>query len=514
MIFTSFTVLMKKTVDFGCSSLAIHSLQNFQKADHLLFVENKKMNYAKKAFMHATSLTVGVFIGSQYFASRMRAKAIELDRLEASKTQFEGAKIQKAEVEDQTVATSKHDESIRGRLEELLEKEHDDVLWPKYNLRLLGDCDEHTLELFQRFYRDIGLPSNTGQVNLFPRYLSVTDSRLRVPLFVAWTIPHLNNDKVVINSDRKYSRFQKSEYFGDVTDFNPTNEDYFSATYSRGHLVNCGDFTVFNQQAMNDTHLLANNIVPQDYDNNANYWLRMERFSRQLAEDFDNVHIIAGPAFVPTIYEQPEVKEGERKPRAPKGEVKHLIIGKNSVAVPTHLFRIIIAQKDKVTESNEKDTQYYAEAFLVPNAPVNKMDHLTKYSISLQELEEITGMRFLQKLEKGGKMKPLCCVSASPLLKYYNESQSPEEMGDDQEISNEKPEDNLCACNCDLPPWQDMDFQKVLWDKRATPQDIETKWNSLLQEYNWKPSKDIIRRKKAKLDELLKSSQNQQTVDQ
>ena len=49
---------------------------------------------------------------------------------------------------------------------------------------------------------------------------------------------------------------------------------------------------------MNDTFLLSN-ILPQNYDNNANFWYRMEAFCRNLTKQFNNVYVISGPLWLP-----------------------------------------------------------------------------------------------------------------------------------------------------------------------------------------------------------------------
>jgi hypothetical protein len=59
-----------------------------------------------------------------------------------------------------------------------------------------------------------------------------------------------------------------------------------------------------------------------------------------------------------------------------------------------------------------------------------------------------------------------------------------------------------CACNCDLPPWQDVEFNEILWKKTASKKEIEEKWEQFIKDTNWQPSKDIIKRKAKKLEEI------------
>jgi len=49
---------------------------------------------------------------------------------------------------------------------------------------------------------------------------------------------------------------------------------------------------------MNETFYLSN-IVPQDLDNNANFWYRLEAYCRSLAKRYSDVYIVSGPLYLP-----------------------------------------------------------------------------------------------------------------------------------------------------------------------------------------------------------------------
>ena len=49
---------------------------------------------------------------------------------------------------------------------------------------------------------------------------------------------------------------------------------------------------------MNETFFLSN-VVPQDLDNNANFWYRMEAYCRSLAKRYSDVYIVSGPLYLP-----------------------------------------------------------------------------------------------------------------------------------------------------------------------------------------------------------------------
>lgn len=68
------------------------------------------------------------------------------------------------------------------------------------------------------------------------------------------------------------------------------------------------------------------------------------------------------------------------------------MIGKNSVAVPTHLYKIIMAD-------DGPSTAPVMGVFIVPNRPLRDVS-LTEFQVSLEELEAHTGTTFHSKLDR------------------------------------------------------------------------------------------------------------------
>ena len=54
----------------------------------------------------------------------------------------------------------------------------------------------------------------------------------------------------------------------------------------------------YDQGAMDATFFLSN-IVPQDLDNNCNFWYRLEAYCRSLTKRYSNVYIVSGPLYLP-----------------------------------------------------------------------------------------------------------------------------------------------------------------------------------------------------------------------
>lgn len=85
------------------------------------------------------------------------------------------------------------------------------------------------------------------------------------------------------------------------------------------------------------------------------------------------------------------------------------IIGKNEVAVPTHLFKVIIVE-------DSRSAPVAIGAFIVPNEPIGFNRQLKEYQVELRELERVSGLVFVPKLERT-KVKSLCSVDGCKLMK-------------------------------------------------------------------------------------------------
>lgn len=136
--------------------------------------------------------------------------------------------------------------------------------------------------------------------------------------------------------------------------------DYSSAsgTYDRGHMAPAGDNTQ-NSKVMSETFYLSN-MVPLVSNNNRGIWRASEELVRKLVKDGKDIYVISG-----TIY-QPGFKK----------------IGKDSVGVPTHLWKIIYDKKSSKCIS-----------FLIPNKSIPTSD-LKNRVATIQTISELTKIKF------------------------------------------------------------------------------------------------------------------------
>jgi len=144
-----------------------------------------------------------------------------------------------------------------------------------------------------------GLPSSNN-LEYYRQYITSIDYARRIPSWVGYS---LSRDYLSSRSFQPTSTRNKSEFTSQCQQvpkqFQATNEDYWDSGWSRGHMAPAGDHKYSNQLAIDETFILSANIVPQDLDNNGNYWHSIEQFARELAKKFDFVHIITGPLFIP-----------------------------------------------------------------------------------------------------------------------------------------------------------------------------------------------------------------------
>jgi len=123
----------------------------------------------------------------------------------------------------------------------------------------------------------------------------------------------------------------------------------------------------WDQQAMEECFYLSNMVPQVGKDMNRGIWKNLEEYIRDWAIDRGELYIFTGP-----VYE---------------GGVKETI-GKNKVAVPTHLYKIVY-------DPHKAE----AIAFIMPNEKLDTKD-MPKYIVTIRDIEKKTGLDFLSKLDK------------------------------------------------------------------------------------------------------------------
>jgi DNA/RNA endonuclease G (NUC1) len=206
-----------------------------------------------------------------------------------------------------------------------------------------------------------------------------------------------------------------------------------------------------SEVAMKESFLYSSNIVPQDLDNNMFYWNRMEMWVRNLVikKGFDNVHVLSGPLFLPTrtspngtiingsksgtelvpvatnfgndsipkemlppdvfhpTASPPSSPKSQMIPGKPFGFVSYKTIGETSVAVPTHLFKAVLAEKSN--GPSQPPTLFFA-SFIVPNSPIAEHLPLRAFQVPKEVLEKYGSFAVYDRAFQTNTILDLCTI--------------------------------------------------------------------------------------------------------
>ncbi|XP_042327124.1 nuclease EXOG, mitochondrial isoform X2 [Sceloporus undulatus] len=256
-----------------------------------------------------------------------------------------------------------------------------------------GVCFGPTSELLtESVLEKYGFPNAGTQIRYYTNHALSYDQAKRVP---RWVIEHISKHKTLGNADRKYCKFRPDPNIPPV--FSAMNEDYFGSGWSRGHMAPAGD-NKYSPKAMAETFYLSN-IVPQNYENNAGFWNRIEMYCRELTERFEDVWIVSGPLTLPQV-------EDDGKKR-----VIYQVIGKDDVAVPSHLYKVILARRSETSTE-----PLVLGAFVVPNNPISFDHQLLEFQVSIEELEKMSGLVFFPQVNKNKDVRDICEVDTCKLM--------------------------------------------------------------------------------------------------
>ena len=209
-------------------------------------------------------------------------------------------------------------------------------------------------------YAKLGIPGKNGELLCRKGYLLAHDSANKTPI---WVIEHLTAEKAKGTLPR-YNKFQADPDLeeGERAELS----DYKGSGYDKGHMAPSADMR-WDQQAMEECFFLSNMVPQVGKGMNQGIWKNLEEYIRQWAIEREEVYVFTGP-----IYE-----DGTKK-----------TIGKNEVAVPTHLYKIVY---DPI--------KVEAIAFIMPNEKLDSQD-MPNYIVTIREVEAKTGLNFLSKINK------------------------------------------------------------------------------------------------------------------
>lgn len=232
-----------------------------------------------------------------------------------------------------------------------------------------------------------GLPSDE-HLRFMEGYISSLNYERRIPNWVLEKIVYSKSagKKDTSQSDDEEEKAVSREGVSFYSDpdvpalFQSTNADYAAMGYSRGHLAAAQFHKNGSQSEMNGTFNLSANVVPQDMTMNACDWFRLESMTKKLSKDFPSgLFVVTGPLFVPTI----DTSSGKKV-------LSYTLGGKNDVAVPTHMFKVLLGVKE--------DNSKAIAAFVMPNRPILEERPLTDYQVPFKYIEQLAGLTLFPKV--------------------------------------------------------------------------------------------------------------------
>jgi len=212
------------------------------------------------------------------------------------------------------------------------------------------------------------LPQKPLQIER-PGYTLEYDGRTRN---AQWVYECLTSENLEGKIERENYSFQEDPKIPRM--LQNTLADFKGSGFDRGHLAPAADHKS-SADAMRDTFYLSN-MSPQVPQFNRGYWVKLEKYVRDLTRSCKLVHVTTGPLFLPNLEEHG------------KKYVKYQVIGKNNVAVPTHFFKVIMRE---TTTGSMK-----SEAYLLPNRQIAKETPLSQFQTTVQDIEKVSGLLFQQ----------------------------------------------------------------------------------------------------------------------
>ncbi|VDM52830.1 unnamed protein product [Angiostrongylus costaricensis] len=191
-----------------------------------------------------------------------------------------------------------------------------------------------------------------------------------------WVCEHLTPSSLKYDPsvDRSKCEFRPDESVHKY--FQSENSDYRGSGYDRGHLAAAGNHRK-TQNSVDQTFLLSNMSPQVGKGFNRDKWNDLERY---VAHRSLNTYILTGPLYLP------------HKAEDGNNYVRYKVIGTNNVAVPTHFFKVILAEVSP--------NSFEMECFVLPNQVIPDSTELSTFYVPLEMIERSGGFLIFDKLPR------------------------------------------------------------------------------------------------------------------
>ena len=181
-----------------------------------------------------------------------------------------------------------------------------------------------------------------------------------------WVVEHLTRDDLDQRLAERLENFRPDPDLPQLV--SSELGDYARSGYDRGHMAPAEDFRKSTDE-MNESFFLSN-MVPQNPENNLGIWAQLEKQVRYWAVKQGGLYVVTGPIYA--------------------GNQSVTWIGHGRVAVPTHLFKVVLSPSRKA-----------AVGFIIPNVPIPPQASLAAFEVPVTEVERVTGITFFPEVEPG-----------------------------------------------------------------------------------------------------------------
>ncbi|KAH8237235.1 hypothetical protein KR038_007519, partial [Drosophila bunnanda] len=213
------------------------------------------------------------------------------------------------------------------------------------------------------------------EIHVYKNFVVSYDRRNRIP---HWVCEHVKDECFKMVDQQ--TLLKPKEYSVDssiATIFSPNMRDFRNSDWVGGHMAS-PHYYKCDYESFADTYKFPN-IIPISRDLKTHLWRRLELYVKELAEKYGSVHVYTGPLFMPQ-----RISFGN-------WAVRYHVMGMNTVAVPTHFFKIIICQLP-----DDDDELPSMEGFVVPNAAVDKEMDLRSFVSDIRDIEHFAGLKFYE----------------------------------------------------------------------------------------------------------------------
>jgi len=173
--------------------------------------------------------------------------------------------------------------------------------------------------------------------------------------------------------------------------------NYQGSGMDRGHMAPNGDFN-FDEYSQQDTFILSN-VAPQypKFNRSPGVWGYLEGLNRNLALKYDTLYVLSGSIFDGN---NDGIKDTKNQPKMWIKDIE------NSVAIPTHFYKILIKCKHSLTDKDIKTCGSDLDilSYVLPHVAEkickldNVQDYMVRHTSTIHDIELLTGVHFLSHL--------------------------------------------------------------------------------------------------------------------